>query len=73
MGGVGRVGRELSLRAPTLSGSNPDLRDGSGARGVNLVLKARQASLRALSGVSESLTYLGYCHRPPIMTPPLLA
>src|SRR5262249_53928223 len=39
------LGCELSLRAPTSSGSNPDLRDGSGARGVNLVPKARQAGL----------------------------
>jgi hypothetical protein len=59
--GVG--GGESPLGMPAGGLPAPDWRAGSGVRGVNLILKARQASLRALSGVSESLTYFGhrYC------------
>src|SRR5215469_16395331 len=47
------LGCELSRPAPTSSESNPDLRDGSGARGVNLVPKARH------SGLLDRVQWLG--------------
>src|SRR5215471_3741691 len=52
------LGCELSLPAPTSSGSELSLENGSGACGVNL----STGELRALSGASEPPAHPGYHH-----------